>query len=255
MLTDYLVKSLPRLPQAIGRIGPIINWTAVAALFCGDWCLAVHAGNFFAKTFIPKSRNHLQDASTLGVDPSRVCLWCWHNRRQLCVEDEVHVLFECPAQSSARTRFFQDVSAKTRDDIQAAGSGRGKTLAALASTVPSDWEAFGAFAGRSRQRIRLKRRHFEHMQSKIDKIGFTIRKEAWKKRGNFPCRHGVLFARPQLRNCPCMSRNFNAENWENARMMVAIDHDLKELVVVPFDRADFQRLGILQGETRRLNYV
>ena len=52
-----------------------------------------------------------------------------------------------------------------------------------ADTVPAVWEAFGAFAARIRQWIKSKRGHFEQMQTKMDKFGFAIRKDAWKKRG------------------------------------------------------------------------
>ena len=46
-----------------------------------------------------------------------------------------------------------------------------------------------------------------------------------------------------------------AIKWQHAVHMPKIDHDLKEIVVVPFDVSFNRRLGQLQAEMKRLNYV
>ena len=114
----------PTLHLALNWIGPRRNWTAVAGLLSGDWCLGAHAGNFYGKPFIPKSSNHVQDCESVDVEPSRVCLSCWHWRRQMCTDDEGHVCFECPAHEVAREHLLSKLSADTRAAVDASGSGR-----------------------------------------------------------------------------------------------------------------------------------
>jgi hypothetical protein len=246
----------PALPTAMQWIGPRCNREAVATLISGDWCLGVHAGNFFGKAFIPNSRNHITDAASLEIEPSRVCLACWHKRRQLCLDDEGHVLFECPEHLVTREAFMKDLSAHTSAAIAADGTGLAKTVTILSSSTPEDWKNFGRFAGQLRQARRRTRKHFEVMQTRLDKEGFEQQRLKWRQNGRFVCRHGVLFAAPLLNACPCMDKNVDINKaWQHARKMASIDHDLKNVIAVPFELNRFRRLGQLRGDLKRLNYV
>ena len=66
-----------------------------------------------------------------------------------------------------------------------------------------------------------------------------------------------VFAKPQLDKCPCMAAPFDSgcAEWRYARHMTVIDQDLKDLVWAPFAGEDLRRLGQLQAELRRLNYI
>ena len=124
------------------------NRSAVAALLCRDFFLGRYAGNFFAKAFIPQRSAHVQDASNLAIEPSRVCIHCWHLRRQLILESEGHVFFECPRYEAHRAAFVNGVSDTTKKIILEGGSGVAKLVGALGSQLPTDWAAFGIFCGR-----------------------------------------------------------------------------------------------------------
>ena len=114
LLLEIRGRTAPELPAALNWIGPSLNQAAVASLLCGDWFLAIHAGNFFAKAFIPKSSNHTANVVSLGIEPSRVCISCWHWRRQFCLEDEGHVCFECPGYDTIRAMLHRDLTDDTR---------------------------------------------------------------------------------------------------------------------------------------------
>ena len=51
------------------------------------------------------------------------------------------------------------------------------------------------------------------------------------------------------------SRASAEDCWQYARFMPTIDHELKRITIVAFDNDTRRRLGQLQGEMRRLNYV
>jgi hypothetical protein len=101
------------------------------------------------------------------------------------------------------------------------------------------------------------RKRFEARQNRLQSIGFSFRKIAWRQSGNFVCRHGVFFARPQAGKCPCMAGPFDpgSTQWRYARHMTVIDDDLKDLVWAPFKGEEVRRLGQLQAELRRRNYT
>ena len=235
--------------------GPQTNRAAIASLLCGDWFLGIHAGNFFAKSFLPKFSHHLVDAASLDIPASRVCLMCWHQRRQLCLEDEGHTCFDCPEHDRVRESLFQQLSASTVANIEAAGSGRARLLVMLSSKIQKDWESFGVFAGRVRQARRRMRRNFEAKEYQLSQQGFDARRLQWRSRGLAVCRHGVFFARAHIAECPCMARDGSTDVWKDAKKMARIDHDLKAIIVCPFDLANFRRIGQLRAELQRLNYT
>jgi hypothetical protein len=254
LLIEIRGRPSPRLSIALNWSGPRLNRAAVASLLCGDWFLAIHAGNFFAKEFIPKSQNHIADTSSLGIEPSRVCLSCWHRRRQICLEDEGHVSFECPEYDNARDLLLQQLSVLTRSAVEAAIGVREKLIAILCCTSPDDWKAFGEFAARTRQTRRKIRRSFEILQARLTNKKFEHRRVAWQQRGQLACRHGVLFDSPKGSPCPCMLKALPEDAWSQAKYMAAIDHDIKAIIAAPFALATFRRLGQLKAELKRLNY-
>ena len=231
------------LASNLNQSGPMINRSAVASLLCGDWFLGIHAGSFFAKSLLPKSHNHQQDAASLVIDPSRVCLMCWHCRRQLSLEDEGRSCFDCPQYDKFRAILLGDLSSATVAETSRAGSGNEKLLVILNSALQQDCEAFGKFAGRIRQARRGMRWAFEARQAILTQTGFDSRRLQWRQRGLAACRHGVFFARAQVDKCPCMDRDHPEGAWSDARHMASIDHDLRAIVVRPFLLAE------------RLNYV
>ena len=139
--------------------------------------------------------------------------------------------------------------------MSTATSGMAQLLVILASTCPEDWESFGVLAGKLRQAQRRKRKRFEIMQARLASDGYAARRERWRMKGHFVCRHGVFFARPQIK-CPCMDADSRHDDsaWQHARRMASIDHELKDIVTTEFHRETFKRLGQLQAELRRRNY-
>ena len=107
MLFTRLHTPGPPLHVAFKWVFDRSNRNAVAALLCGDLVLGVHAGNFFAKAFLPQRRAHLLDAANLMVEPSRVCIHCWHFHRQMVTESEGHALFECSRYKRERAKCFE----------------------------------------------------------------------------------------------------------------------------------------------------
>eukprot|EP00973_Karenia_brevis_P073308 10185248-Karenia_brevis.AAC.1 len=73
-------------------IGPVSHRLAVAAFLAGDFFLGRYASNFFGWSFLPQSRIQLERLRNLGIDSRRICLDCWHHRREQYLEDELHVL-------------------------------------------------------------------------------------------------------------------------------------------------------------------
>jgi hypothetical protein len=214
--------------------------------------LARYSGNFFAKEFLPKSAGHLIDASSLGVEPSRVCIVCWHNQRQIVLEDEGHVLFECPHYAKPRSDYFSELSDGTSEGVRKAASGSNKFLRALESSVPADWVALGRFAARIRQLRRSLRQRFDSRTLRLTKTSFPLRRIAWRSTGRFVCRHGVFFRSRPANGCACLTPDLG--DWTDAVFMTAIDDDLKAIVTVKFDISCLSRLGVVQARLRRNNW-
>ena len=156
--------------------------------------------NTHAKSFLPKSSHHLLDAASLDIPPSRVCLMCWHRRRQLCLEDEGHACFDCPEHDRVREYLFQQLSASTAAEMEVAGSGREKLLVMFNSTVQNNWKASGEIAGRVRQARQGMRRTFEARQKQLLQQGFDVHRVQRRARGLAVCRHGFSLRRQASQN-------------------------------------------------------
>jgi hypothetical protein len=226
-----------------------LHRSAVVALLCGDLCIARYAGNFFAKLFIPNRIDHIRDAESLGVEPSRVCIACWHKHRQIVLEDEGHVFFECREYDEPREEFMSAVSNDTKRRIISEGTGNDKLASVFQSSTETDWIAFGRFAARIRYARRLLRQQFEARGQRATNIGYVQRKLQWRRDGKFVCRHGVFFRLPPSDGCACLRPD--AGDWTHAVYMPALDMDLKAIVLERFDLGSCTRLGVLQAAARR----
>ena len=117
LLFSKLCSPGPPLNIILTWSGTPMQQSAMSALFCGDLCLGRYAGNYFARSLCPCRPDDAQDAECIGVAPTRVCLNCWHYHRNLCLDDEFHVILCCPAFERARTKLFQSLSTETHRKI------------------------------------------------------------------------------------------------------------------------------------------
>lgn len=213
--------------------------------------VARHAGNYFARPFLPHSSNHLRDARSLDIDAKRVCIWCWHTRRQLVVETEGHVVLECPHYDEPRNAFLRALTYSVRRDIDKLNCSEAKLQALITQTCPDVWNNFGRFVASIRQRRRLLRTMFSQRTDCVAKNSFVVRREEWRKLGKRVCRHGVFFRSGFDSECTCLRSAVQPM----ARYMPMLDHDLKLLTITTYDHSTLKRLGQLQAEMRRLNYT
>ena len=89
------------------------------------------------------------------------------------------------------------------------------------------------------------------MEEQLRRRAFVNKPLEWRRRGNFACRHGVLFLRMQGRAFPCLGPHVHeAHAWEHARWMPALDPVLQALIAVPFNLKEYVRLGVLQSRFR-----
>ena len=121
----------------------------------------------------------------------------------------------------------------------------------MASVDATTWAAFGRFAARLRQSRRRMRTEFERKSKELSTKSFQNQRTEWRAKGGFVCRHGVFFTRRV--ECFCMSPQ-SPDVWDCAVKMPAIDHELKQIITVPFNLTDFYTLRRIQAECRRLNY-
>jgi hypothetical protein len=205
----------PPLHVGLGWVDLPNHRSAIAALLCGDLCLGRYAGNFFAKAFIPTSPGHRRDAENLGVEVSRVCIYCWHHRRQLITEGEGHSIFECPLHDRCRHDFLQDVSPFTRDCITQALSGEEKLAQLRRSYHKTDWAAFGRFVGRVRQDRRRLRHTFFAMGEKLSRTSYVNRRAAWRGQGGDRLLAWLMFLTGARRRVPMYDKGF----WRRSRGM------------------------------------
>jgi len=75
---------------------------ALASFICTDRFLGKFAQNYFARNLVPRLPRHIILARDAGVDCQSVCLSCWHFRREVFLEDELHVVCVCPEYRRAR---------------------------------------------------------------------------------------------------------------------------------------------------------
>ena len=221
---------------------------AIASFLCGDWFLAKFAKNYYARNLLPKSGAHsilLQDA---GVEERSVCLFCWHFRRVVALEDEFHVACVCPAYSQPRQDMLNMLPSahplRSYADLCHLLS-----LRNAASHPP-----VGSFFARARQIRRRHKLEFERLNEKFARWNFACKRAAWRLAGKYSCRHGVLFNHKPPSGCKCLCIESAAEDWSCARFMPAVCPEMKCIIAVPFDRASYQRLGTLQSRARQLGW-
>ena len=218
----------------------------VASFLCADWFFGKYAKNYFARNLLPRTPAHLKLVEDAGVDPRSVCLTCWHHRRQVFLENEFHAVCVCPSHDKAR----QDLLQELPDDFVL---NRHTDVCRLLCCGNEDFmKAVGDFFTRVRQTRRKHKCTFERLNDKVCIKSFACKRAAWRLRGRYSCRHGILFATPPVDGCKCMEQHSTEDAWLHARYMPALDQELKCIVAVPFSMATRTRLSTLQAEARRL---
>ena len=170
----------------------------------------------------------------------------------MALDSEAHVLMECPLHGTAREDLIMSLSSPVFEAVGAAASAQDRLLAILRSSCASDWECIGRFLGRVRQCKRREKRRFEDMQKFLHTRGFGTCRAAWRTKGQFACRHGVLFRSPPLQPCHCLQQDFEHPIWARAAWMPMLDRQMRAIIAVPFDQQHFVRLGVLQAQLRQL---
>ena len=202
---------------------------------------------------MPSSRLHKEQVTSRQIEANRVCLHCWHQHREIHLEDEAHVLVVCPLYAKQRADFIQDATKGLRSTWQVATTtAESKLQALLNSHWPHDWKAMGRLVVRIRQ---LRRAMKLTMQKRCElraKNSYATVRRTWIREGKYVCPHGVFFALPQT-ECPCLLPRSTAD-WTDAVLMPALHEDLKCIVTDTFDDIGFRRLGVLKSEMRRRNW-
>ena len=223
---------------------------AVSAFVAGDFFLGRYAGNYFAKKLLPTNPRYASRLAAAELDGSRICLHCWSTSRSLFLEDEAHVLVECPLYRLQREDLQRELAESTRAPYKTKESKK-EILALLLNTDrQQDWKGLGKFLARVRQLRRKMRRNMQHRCADYESRCFDSVKAHWKREGRHVCRHGVFFGAGFRAPCPCLSPASTAD-WSTAILMPALDTNLKCIVTDSFDRSEFMRLGLLQAELRR----
>ena len=235
----------PPLHLALEHIALPSHRSALSSLLCGDWFLAVHAHNYFARNLVPQTATQINRVLEAGGAANTICLACWHHRREAFLEDEFHVLCVCPEYAGARRDFI--ITGATLNhhlDMMQILQCRNKVQA----------EHLATFLIRTRQTRRKLKVEFESLNDAVTKKSFVAKRAAWRFRGRACCRHGVLFITMPLNGCRCMAVSNSTEGeWAQARFMPALNHLLEFVGAVPFD-IKFQRLSQVQRRARTLGW-
>ena len=164
------------------------------------------------------------------------------------MEDEFHITCVCPQYDNARQDLLREApgphALATHQDIMQLLSGTNKLA----------FQASAKFYTRALQIRRRLKCQFEVFSDRLERKSFAGKRTAWRMRRKYSCRHGVLFSQAPPNGCKCMSLQSGEEDWHDARYMPALDHDLKAIVAVKFDKPSFKRLAILQADMRRLGW-
>ena len=246
---------LPGLPldMALDCAALPYNRQALCALFVGDLFLARYACNYYAKELLPHTGNHQRQLEVAGVEKGSVCLYCWRNAHQCVLEDENHVLCECPCYVASRTELINELSDDTRLAYDAENATT-RISVLLSSTDTNDWRALAKHVARIRQLRRKNKCAFEKLANRAHHNAFKPRADAWRNRGRWVCRHRVFWLRAQGHNCPCMLENTCDRSWRHARLMCVLDDELQAIVAAPFSRDRFIRICQLRAECARRNW-
>ena len=101
LLANLVCAPHPPLHVTLSWIPQPTHRSALMSLFCGDWLLGKHSANYSAKCLLPCSPQRLRLCRDAGVDPERICMWCWLNKDLTIEVDVDHVLLDWPAYSAA----------------------------------------------------------------------------------------------------------------------------------------------------------
>ena len=240
----------PGLPLhlTLDAVGLPIHRQALASFLCGDWFLARYAHNYFARILGPQVPRHLALVQDQGIDGSTVCLSCWHFRREIFFEDEYHVVCVCPEYAKGREELLRSLPLNTTLDTSA------DLLALLGNRESAQLSATARFLARARQVRRRLKCVFERYSSSLETCSFSAKRAVWKMRRRPSCRHGVLFSRLPEGGCKCMQAVTTSEDWISARYMPSLNHELKAVVAVPFNKLHYQRLGTIQARARHFGW-
>jgi len=138
MLSMTICGPSPPLSTALDRAGPVSHAAALAGWIGGDFFLARYAGNYFAKALLPTETQHLALLAQRSVESSRICLQCWDGRREIHLEDELHVLLRCPSYDRQRQDFLAGASPNLVDSIAASRTEPERTKAFFSSHAQYD---------------------------------------------------------------------------------------------------------------------
>ena len=150
-----------------------------------------------------------------------------------------------------RTELFQALCHRTREDMSAIGSDSERLVRLFASHESEDWQSMGLFFQRVRSKRRHLRSHFTQLSCQLDRRRFAAQKAAWRASGRFVCRHGMFFSSGFNGVCRCVER---VPTWNGVVRMPALSAQLKDIIVVPFDAAAVQRIGVLQAQKRHKDW-
>ena len=236
----------PPLHIALDRIALPSHRSAVSSLLCGDWFLAVHAKNYFARSLVPRTAGQIERALEAGVAENEVCLACWHHRREAFLEDDFHVLCVCPEYAAARRDFVSSgVTLDHRRDM----------IEIFECSRKADAESLAKLLIRIRQIRRKQKVNFESLNEAALKNSFPTKRASWRFKKRACCRHGLLFTKMPDAGCKCMDMSSSSDSdWEQARFMPALNHTLKMIVAVLFQQESFIRLNMLQHTARTLGW-
>ena len=141
----------------------------------------------------------------------KICLACWHHRREAFFENDYHVLCVCPEDAAARQEFMSSgIALDQHSDM----------MRALQCNNKAEAERLAKFLVRTRQIRRKLKVAFEKHNETVLKNSFAAKRAAWRLKGRPCCRHGVLFTRLPDSGCKCMTMSTSSESdWEHARFM------------------------------------
>jgi len=238
----------PPLPLALNAIPLPRHRAALSGLLCGDFFLAKHTHNYFARQLLPWTQHHNTLTHDAAVNNSSVCLSCWHFRRNAFLEDEYHTLCVCPEYDKLRQDLLLGMPPGTTFDTWSG------LLNVLSESSESALTTLGIFCTRLRQHRRHLKLLFERFNYKVETRSLNAKRAAWRMKRRPSCRHGVLFNKLPVSGCPCMDKDADPSVWDEARFMPCLDPELKIIVATPFDRNTFERLAVLQHRARALGW-
>ena len=151
------------------------------------------------------------------LEASRVCLHCWHGKRQVFLEDEAHIIISCPRYHRERQEMWSKLTHDTLAELRSPPGSQEQMLVLLRSHRSQDWRAFARFIARItalRRRLRLE---FQQRSQHLAKNGLANKRSLWRSKGLAVCRHGTFFQAPTDFQCSCLNTDIDADvRWHTA---------------------------------------